>query len=103
MLNDLLAPGLCGTPVEINFRTDRIGLRLTPRSKRPKFFSLSTPVAVEGSFADFNVGLNPGDLFGTVIRMMATVILVPAQYITQGVRPGFDRKRCEQAIGVRDE
>jgi len=88
---------------EINFRTERVRLRLTPRSKRPKFFSVSTPVMVEGSFADFNVGLRPDDLLGTAVRMLATVILVPGQYITQGVRPGVDTKRCKQAIGVRDE
>ena|GEM_PF-2751755 len=88
---------------KINFRTERIKLRLTPRSKRPKFFSLSTPVVVEGSFADFGVGLRPDDLLGTAIRMMATVVLVPGQYITQGVRPGVDTKKCQQAIGSRDE
>ncbi len=88
---------------KINFRTERIKLRLSPRSKRPKFFSLSTPVMVEGSFADFGVGLRPDDLLGTAVRMMATVVLVPGQYITQGVRPGVDTKKCEQAIGLRDE
>jgi hypothetical protein len=58
---------------------------------------------VEGDFADFNVGLRPDDLVGTVIRMLATVVLVPGQYIVQGVRPGVDTKKCKQAIGVRDE
>jgi uncharacterized protein involved in outer membrane biogenesis len=87
----------------INFRTERIKLRLMPRSKRPKFFSLSTPVVVEGSFADFGIGLRPHDVLGTVVRMMATVVLVPGQYITQGVRPGVDTKKCQQAMDLRDE
>ncbi len=88
---------------EINFRSERIKLRLTPRSKRPKFFSLSTPIVVKGGFSDFVVGLRPHDLLGTAIRMAYTVVLVPLQYVMDGVRPAEDTEECEKALGVREE
>jgi uncharacterized protein involved in outer membrane biogenesis len=88
---------------EINFRSERIKLRLTPHSKRPKFFSLATPMVVEGSFSDFGVGLRPHDLFGTAIRMMYTLVLVPVEYVIRGVRPAVDTEECEKPIGVREE
>ncbi len=88
---------------EINFRNERINLRLIPHSKRPKFFSLSTPVVVEGSFSDFRVGLRTHDLLGTAIRMAYTLVLVPVDYVIRGVRPALDTEECEKPIGVRKQ
>ena len=39
----------------------------------------------------------------TVPAGLILVVLVPGQYIIEGVRPDVDAKRCRQAIGVRDE
>ena len=85
---------------KVDFGGERITLRLTPISKRPKFFSISTPIVVEGSFSDFGVNLRAHDLIGTVIRFVYTGIVVPLQYITRGVKPAFDVKECEKAMGI---
>ncbi len=86
---------------KIDLKTERIELRLTPRSKRPKFFSLSTPVVIEGDFSDFGVNLRPHDLLGTAIRMVSSVVTVPFQYLIRGVRPGVDTGECDKPLGRR--
>jgi uncharacterized protein involved in outer membrane biogenesis len=85
---------------KIDFTTETLQLRLTPISKRPKLFSVATPVVVEGSFSDFGVNLRPGDLLGTAIRFVYTGIVVPLQYMIRGVRPAMDVAECEKAMGI---
>jgi hypothetical protein len=52
---------------------------LAPKAKRPEFFSLATPIKVEGSFSDFGIGINPGSLIGTAIRFTTSPVFVPLQ------------------------
>ena len=62
-----------------DFATDELHLRFVPRSKVPQFFSLATPVEVNGTFNDYRFGVRPTDAFGTAARWVASPIVVPIQ------------------------
>jgi uncharacterized protein involved in outer membrane biogenesis len=62
-----------------DFGSERIAMRLQPQAKSAQFFSLATPIEVKGSFRDFDVGPNAGDLLQTVLRMATSVVWVPLQ------------------------
>jgi hypothetical protein len=54
---------------------------LQPRPKKPQFFSLGTPVQVNGSFEDFGVGVSALDMAGTVIRVVTDLATYPARFL----------------------
>jgi hypothetical protein len=54
-------------------------MRLQPQAKTAQFLSLATPLEVKGSFDKFSIGLNPGDVFETVVRFATSVVWVPIQ------------------------
>jgi uncharacterized protein involved in outer membrane biogenesis len=62
-----------------DFGSERIAMRLQPQAKSAQFLSLATPIEVNGSFADFRVGPNPGDVLQTVLRMATSIFWVPLQ------------------------
>ncbi len=62
-----------------DFGSERIAMRLQPQAKSAQFLSLATPIEVKGSFADFRVGPNPGDVLQTVLRMATSIFWVPLQ------------------------
>jgi len=43
--------------VDIDFTSQEIDIVMAPKAKRPEFFSLATPIKVQGSFDDFGVGV----------------------------------------------
>jgi uncharacterized protein involved in outer membrane biogenesis len=62
-----------------DFGSERIAMRLQPQAKSAQFFSLATPIEVKGSFRDFDVGPNAGDLLQTALRVATSVVWVPLQ------------------------
>jgi uncharacterized protein involved in outer membrane biogenesis len=82
----------------VDFHEERVRMRLRPRAKRPQFFSLATPVIVDGSFDDFGVGVKPGDLLGTAVRLVTSVIEVPARYLLGDVLPRDGTADCLAAL-----
>ena len=65
----------------IDFKEDTIEFVLAPRAKSPQMFSASTPIKVEGSIADFEVGVGTGDILGTVFRMTTSVVTTPFKWV----------------------
>lgn len=63
----------------IDFNDERVKMRLQPQAKTAQFLSLATPVEVNGSFEQFSVGPNPGDLLQTVVRLATSIVWVPLQ------------------------
>ena len=70
---------------EIDFEAETVRMDLVPEAKKPQFFALATPVRVNGRFEDFegDLGaadfLNAGDVVGTVVQMMTSVVHVPVR------------------------
>jgi uncharacterized protein involved in outer membrane biogenesis len=97
ILVDTSKMSVSGT-AEVDFKTERIDVTLEPAPKRPEFFSLATPLQVQGSFEDFGVEVEPEDLFGTVLRFVTSVVHVPVQRIFTRKRPADDLEGCLAAM-----
>ena len=61
----------------VDFADEKLNLRLQPQAKTAQFLSLSTPIEVSGGFSNFKVGVRPGDVVETVVRLATSVIWVP--------------------------
>lgn len=60
-----------------SFVDETLQLRLQPQAKSAQFLSLAIPIEVRGTFKQFSVGPNPGDIFATVVRMATSIFWVP--------------------------
>jgi hypothetical protein len=87
----------------VDFPDERLVFKLAPQAKTAQFFSLSTPVQVTGSFTDFKVGLVPGALAETTVRLLTSVFVVPIQKLTQGSIPRDGADVCTAALRAGDE
>ncbi|MGC1442365.1 MAG: AsmA-like C-terminal region-containing protein [Burkholderiaceae bacterium] len=61
----------------VDFGTEALSLKMQPLPKKSEFFSLGTPIVVNGTFDDYSIGANPGDVVGTVIRLATSLVWVP--------------------------
>ena len=60
-----------------DFIGEKLSMRLQPQAKTAQFLSLATPIEVSGSFSKFQVGVRPGDVVETVVRMATSIVWVP--------------------------
>lgn len=81
----------------VDFDAEKIRMRLQPQAKTAQFLSLSTPIEVNGTFSQFDVGPNAGDVMQTVIRLATSIFWVPLQKLFSGKVPqdGADVCRVE--------
>ena len=61
----------------VDFANETLNIRLQPQAKTVQFLSLATPIEVSGNFSKFQVGVRPGDVVETVVRMATSIIWVP--------------------------
>ena len=61
----------------VDFVDEKLNIRLQPQAKTAQFLSLATPIEVSGSFSNFQVGVRPGDVVETVVRLATSIIWVP--------------------------
>ncbi len=73
----------------IDFGSERLKMRLQPQAKTAQFLSLETPIEVSGSFSDFSIGPNAGDVLQTVVRLATSIVWVPLKKLF-GDRPPAD-------------
>ena len=66
----------------INLKAKELDLRVWPQAKREKFFSVSAPVSVTGSFEEFQIGVEPGGFVGTLTKWYTALIYVPFKWLT---------------------
>jgi uncharacterized protein involved in outer membrane biogenesis len=64
---------------QVNFTDEQLRIRMQPQAKTAQFLSLATPIEVNGSFNQFKVGPNPGDILQTIVRLATSIIWVPIQ------------------------
>ncbi|MBW2398874.1 MAG: AsmA family protein [Deltaproteobacteria bacterium] len=82
----------------IDLKEETIDLLFEPTSKRPEFFSLATPVRVDGTFDDFEAFVRPEDVIGTVIRFVTSVVIVPLQRLIGITTNLTDDEICQRAM-----
>jgi len=82
---------------DADFHTQKLHAMLQPRPKRPQFFSLGTPVQVDGSFEDFGVGVSALDLAGTVVRVVTDLATYPARLIFIRSVEADGKEACAEA------
>ena len=77
---------------EVDFATEKLRFRLAPRAKEPQFFSLATPVNVDGTLTDYHIGVRGSDLLGSSVRFFTSWIVVPLEKLSgRGIaRDGAD-------------
>jgi uncharacterized protein involved in outer membrane biogenesis len=84
-----------------DFATEEISFRFNPRAKGVTFFSLQTPLRVEGTMRDFRVFAAPGDWLEAVARFFGSVVLVPLEIWRNGPLPADGADVCTDPIRPR--
>jgi len=87
---------------EVDFETEKVDAEFVPTPKRAQFFSMATPVSVDGKISDFDVDVKPADLIGTVIRFVTSVIHVPLKRLFAGEPPRDELENCLAALELRN-
>jgi uncharacterized protein involved in outer membrane biogenesis len=86
----------------INFKTEKLKLKMAPKAKRPEFFSLATPVEVQGTFEDFGIGINKLLLTTSLASFVTSPIHVPLRRVFSGERPEDGAEACRVAWDNRN-
>jgi uncharacterized protein involved in outer membrane biogenesis len=97
LLVDTTRMRVSGT-ADINLAKETVRLEFEPVSKRPEFFSLATPIAVDGTFEDFDVAVRPEDMIGTIVRFVTSVVVVPVQRFIGMLTNLSDDAICQKAL-----
>jgi uncharacterized protein involved in outer membrane biogenesis len=82
---------------KVNFQEETIDMKLAPKAKKPEFFSLATPIKINGTFEDFGLNLSMGSLVGTVISFITSPVHVPIRRIMVNELPRDGKDACLQA------
>jgi uncharacterized protein involved in outer membrane biogenesis len=81
-----------------DFHTRRVDVTLAPRAKRPEFFSVATPIHIEGRFEDFDLDVRASDLIGTVFRFVTSPVHVPIRRLFSSQPDTKDIATCMAAV-----
>jgi uncharacterized protein involved in outer membrane biogenesis len=96
----------------VDFNTRKLKLEVAPAPKKPEFFSLATPINVQGDFSDFGLGIAPGGLLGTGIKFAISPIQVTLQTLFDKPIPadgsdlwaielGPENRKMKRPVGCR--
>jgi uncharacterized protein involved in outer membrane biogenesis len=88
---------------EVDFETEKVDVELVPTAKQAEFFSLATPVAIDGTISDFDVDVEAVDLIGSVIRFVTSVIHVPLRRLFDDEPPKDELEHCLAALDRREK
>jgi hypothetical protein len=83
--------------VDIDFKSQEIDILMAPKAKRAEFFSLATPVKVQGSFDDFGMGVGKVRAARSAISFITSPIHVPIRRVFRKEIPADGREACELA------
>ncbi|THB76114.1 MAG: AsmA family protein [Desulfobulbaceae bacterium] len=84
---------------KVDFNKDRVKLRVNPHAKRAEFFSLATPIKIEGSFKDLKFGVPRGGILLTAVRFVASPVTVPFRRILISDIPADGSDACHVELG----
>jgi uncharacterized protein involved in outer membrane biogenesis len=95
---------ICGSG-EIDFRDEDFDLVVAPTAKRPEFFSLATPLKVEGDFEGFEIGMKGGAIAAgttTAVRFVISPVTVPMKRLVRTDLPTDGSDICTLPIGPHE-
>jgi uncharacterized protein involved in outer membrane biogenesis len=81
-----------------NLRTEELAFIFRPRAKGIGLFRLQTPLRVSGTLTDQRFGFDRQDLFFSVLRMVASPVLVPIEWFTLGPQPRDGADICADPL-----
>ena len=81
--------------IDIANRT--LDMIVAPQAKRERFFSMSTPVAITGSWDDIQVGVTKAGLAATLFRWYMALIYVPFKWLSGERFPADGLTTCFDA------
>jgi len=96
----------------IDFNSRKLNLEVSPTPKKPEFFSLATPIGVQGNFVDFGLSIAPGGLIGTGVKFVISPLQVPLQTLFDqsipadgsdlwAIQVGPDNRGMKRPVGCR--
>ncbi|MEM7145594.1 MAG: AsmA family protein [Verrucomicrobiota bacterium] len=83
---------------EVDFNEQNLTLRLQPTPKKPQFFSVETPITVDGAFEDSHIGLGNLGVGGLVFRMAGNTLLYPIKLFTATRLPRNGADICTHPV-----
>lgn len=81
----------------IDFKVETIDVLAEPKGKRPEYFSLATPVKIQGTFTDFGIGVNKLSIAKTAVSFITSPISVTIKRLFAGEVPADGQAACEKA------
>ncbi|EXI69745.1 MAG: putative assembly protein [Candidatus Accumulibacter adjunctus] len=84
-----------------NLAREQLAFVFRPRGKGFAVFRLQTPLRVSGTLTDFRFGIEPRDLLESVLRLIASPILLPIEWFTLGPLPRDGADVCTNPLRER--
>jgi len=81
-----------------NLRTEKLDFMFRPRGKGFDLFRLQKPVRVTGTLYDYRFGIDRRELISATLRMLASPILVPWEWLTLGPLPRDGADVCTDPL-----
>jgi AsmA family protein len=81
-----------------NLETEQLQFVFRPRAKGLAFFRLQTPLRVSGTFSDQRFGFSRLDVPSSVLRLIASPVLVPLEQFTLGPQPRDGADVCTDPL-----
>ena len=85
-----------------NLATDELAFVFRPRAKGLALFRLQTPLRVSGTLENQQIGTDSRDTFESVLRLIASPILLPIEYFTLGPLPRDGADLCTDPLRAID-
>jgi len=85
----------------VDFGTEALSFRFSPRAKGLAIGSLQTPLRLEGTMSDFRVFAAPGDVFEAIARVFTSFVTVPLQTLFRGGLPRDGADVCDAPMRPR--
>jgi uncharacterized protein involved in outer membrane biogenesis len=92
---------ICGKGT-IDLDKETFDLVVGPTAKRPEFFSLATPLKVQGDFDDIRIGLKKLGLTKTAFKFLVSPLTTPTKRLVKENLPEDGSDICELPIGPRE-
>ena len=85
-----------------NLASEQLAFVFRPRAKGFAPLRLQTPLRVSGTLTDYRIGIERRDLIESVLRLMASPILLPIEWFTLGPLPRDGADVCTDPLRAND-
>jgi hypothetical protein len=85
-----------------NLASEELAFVFRPRAKGLALFRLQAPLRVSGTLTDNRIGIERRDLIESVLRLMASPILLPIEWFTLGPLPRDGADVCTNPLRAND-